>query len=416
MRRSVVDAFDRPGRARVADAMAVAVAISLPWSTSATGVLVVLWFMALVATLEAPMLRSAVMGPAGGLPLILVGLAAVGMLWADVSWRERFHGFEGFFKLFFIPFLLAQFRSSHRGWWVIFGFLGGSIALLAVSWGSAAHGLAWTGRPIGVPVKDYMFQSGLFAFCAFGLFGYAAKLWRSGRILLALVPAVTGAIFVLNIAFVATSRTTLLIVVILALLFGFRQFGAKGMAATWTIGCLLAGTLWMSSAFLRERIMDVAGEIQSYRAEDAPTSSGLRLEYWKNSIDAVARAPIIGHGTGTIPELLRSTASPETGSGNFGTKNPHNEIFFVALQLGLLGTIVLFSMWLVHLSLFRGDGLIQWLGLIAVVENMVGSLFNSHLHDFAQGWLYVFAVGVLGGMVLQRLKDPAGIARAEELQ
>ena len=402
IRKSFADAFDRQGRARYADALAASVAVSLPWSTSATAVLAVIWFIVLVPTLELPTLRSATRHAAGITPLILVALAAIGMFWADVSWRERLHGLEGFIKLLFIPLLLAQFQVSRRGWWVIFGFLGSSIALLAVSYSLAVRGLAWTGKPIGVPVKDYMFQSGLFALCAFGLFGFAVELWRCGRTSLALVLAVLGGIFISNIAFVATSRTTLLIIVVLVIIFGLRHFSAKGIAATGILACFFAGSLWMSSSFLRERITDVAQEIQLYRMENVPTSSGLRLEYWKNSIEAVARAPIIGHGTGTIPELLRLPLSPETGIGHFSTNNPHNEIFAVALQLGLIGTIILFSMWFVHLVLFRGEGLIQWLGLIAVVENMIGSLLNSHLHDFTQGWLYVFAVGVLGGMTLRQ--------------
>jgi O-antigen ligase len=33
---------------------------------------------------------------------------------------------------------------------------------------------------------------------------------------------------------------------------------------------------------------------------------------------------------------------------------------------------------------------------------VVSSLFNSHLFDFTQGWIYVFGVGVAGGMILRR--------------
>ena len=36
-----------------------------------------------------------------------------------------------------------------------------------------------------------------------------------------------------------------------------------------------------------------------------------------------------------------------------------------------------------------------------MTENIVSSLFNSHLFDFGQGWLYVFGVGVIGGVVLR---------------
>jgi hypothetical protein len=46
--------------------------------------------------------------------------------------------------------------------------------------------------------------------------------------------------------------------------------------------------------------------------------------------------------------------------------------------------------------------LVGWYGLVIVVSNVVGSLFNSHLFDFSQGWLYVFGVGTLGGVILKQ--------------
>jgi hypothetical protein len=36
-----------------------------------------------------------------------------------------------------------------------------------------------------------------------------------------------------------------------------------------------------------------------------------------------------------------------------------------------------------------------------VVENVLTSLFNSHLFDFQEGWIYVLGVGIAGGMVLR---------------
>jgi hypothetical protein len=40
-----------------------------------------------------------------------------------------------------------------------------------------------------------------------------------------------------------------------------------------------------------------------------------------------------------------------------------------------------------------------------VTQNIVGSLFNSHLFDFSQGWLYVVGVGVAAGTV-RRVEPP----------
>ena len=62
---------------------------------------------------------------------------------------------------------------------------------------------------------------------------------------------------------------------------------------------------------------------------------------------------------------------------------------------------MLYAMWLVHLRLFRGDGLVAWIGLLVVVQNVFTSLFNSHLFDFHEGWMYVLGVGIAGGTVLR---------------
>ena len=61
-------ASDRLGLARLADGTAAAVAVSLPWSTSATGILVAVWLVALLATLDLAMLRREITTPAGGAP------------------------------------------------------------------------------------------------------------------------------------------------------------------------------------------------------------------------------------------------------------------------------------------------------------------------------------------------------------
>ena len=80
-------------------------------------------------------------------------------------------------------------------------------------------------------------------------------------------------------------------------------------------------------------------------------------------------------------------------------RTPHNQVLVIAIELGVVGTVVLLAMWGAHLLLFRAPDLLSWFGLIVVLQNIISSCFNSHLFDFTQGWLYVFAVGVLGGMV-----------------
>jgi hypothetical protein len=62
--------------------------------------------------------------------------------------------------------------------------------------------------------------------------------------------------------------------------------------------------------------------------------------------------------------------------------------------------------------LFRGAGLMAWIGAIVVVQNFLSSLVNSHLFDFGQGWLYVFGVGIIGGTVLRDAHLPPAVSPA----
>jgi hypothetical protein len=49
--------------------------------------------------------------------------------------------------------------------------------------------------------------------------------------------------------------------------------------------------------------------------------------------------------------------------------------------------------------MFRANGLIAWIGTIVVVQNVLSSMFNSHLFDFTEGWIYVAGVGAAAGSV-----------------
>jgi hypothetical protein len=142
-------------------------------------------------------------------------------------------------------------------------------------------------------------------------------------------------------------------------------------------------------------------DYELYKERDEPTSIGLRLEYWQKSLRLFAEAPVLGHGTGSTRGLFEQAAVGRVGAAADVVSNPHNQTLNVAVQWGALGVIVLYAMWLSHLLLFRGDGLMAWIGLTVVVQNFFTSLFNSHIFDFNEGWMYVLGVGIAGAMVLR---------------
>jgi O-antigen ligase len=196
----------------------------------------------------------------------------------------------------------------------------------------------------------------------------------------------------------------LVTIVALLALFAVKNLKARGIALVFGGAVLIGATGWVSSQYLRDRTEAILTEIQNYEASGERTSSGERIEFWKKSIEFVRQSPVIGHGTGSIHSLFEKAAAGQTGTAGVAAANPHNQTLAVAIQLGFVGVIVLWAMWTAHLFLFRGNDLAAWIGLVIVTQNIVGSLFNSHLFDFVQGWVYVIGVGVAGGMAARREK------------
>ena len=165
---------------------------------------------------------------------------------------------------------------------------------------------------------------------------------------------------------------------------------------------------------MRKTADTFASDYTGYVEKGAPTSAGLRLEFWRKSLGFFSEAPIKGHGTGSTRGLFERTATP--GGQNLASAevigNPHNQTLNVAVQWGIIGVAVLYAIWILHLLLFRGDGLANWVGLLVVVQNVFTSLFNSHLFDYHEGWMYVIGVGVAGGMAIRAQQAEAKVAVA----
>ena len=393
--------LNRSSLVRLADWAAVGVAVALPWSTSAVGIAIAVWLVVLLPTVDADSVKRELVTAAGGLPVVLWCLGAIGMLWADVSWHDRFAGLGGFHRLLAIPALLAQFRRSANGMWVVCGFFISSLSVLIASYGIVfVLGNNWHGI-YGVPVHDTIFQGSIFLICGFGALGYAALVRDKKRRWVWPAIFAIGSLFLINFAFVIASRAALIMAPILLLLLGWRLLRWKGVVVAALLALILGTAVWFASPMLRSRVHASIAELQKYRGAGEATSIGEHVAFLKELWTIMASAPIIGHGTGSIAEEFRRVTAGKSGVSGLATVNPHNQTFAVAIQLGVFGAILLWAMWMAHLALFRGPSILAWFGLLVVIENILSSAAHSHLFDFNSGWLYVFGTGVLGGTILR---------------
>ncbi len=389
----------------IADVFAVLTALALPWSTSLAAIFVLCWLGSVALVMDYGVYLQSLRRPICFLPFALVALALVGTLWSDAAWGARLYAVSPAVKLLVLPGLFYHFARSARGMWVFIAFLV-SCALLMVMSCIVAFDPALSLKPVeeatrGIFVKNYIDQSQEFALCAVALAYPIVGLLREKKIQLALLLGAISVGFVVNMAFVTVSRTAMVTMPIMLAVFALLHVKWRTSLLIFSVVTILVGLAWTTSPQLRLKTDSFFTDYQLYKSENVATSMGMRLEFWRKSLQFFIEAPVIGHGTGTTRGLFEQAA---TGISYSATSqvigNPHNQTLNIAVQWGTVGVIVLYAMWLAHLLLFRGEGLVMWIGLLVVVQNIFTSLFNSHLFDFHEGWMYVLGVGIAGGMTL----------------
>lgn len=382
---------------------AIIAAALLPWSTSIAGIFALAFTIAFLTTANWSAFFRSLRHPASITALAVCVVALLGLFWAvDIPWSERLRGLSPIGKFLGIPVLIYYFGQSERRHYLFFAFVGSCTILMLYSWIVLFFphlSIHYKSDQPGVPVKNYIDQSQGFALCVFALAAIAVEAYRKQQRAIAISAAIIAAALAANLAFVNVSRTALVYSPVIAVMFAYRYLSGKQFwIALLTLVLAVAG-LWAVSPNLQHKTSAVFAEYKVRMTDRGPSSVGERLEYWNKSIRFIEAAPVLGHGTGSTKTLFQRDAVGKTGLSALVPGNPHNQTLMFAIQWGLVGCLALYAMWITHLWTFRDGGLIAWIGLVAVVQNILSSLFNSHLSDFYQGWLYVLVVGIAASTI-----------------
>lgn len=388
------------------------VALLLPWTTTGLTFALVPWLIAF-AFIDLREFPRASLRPVCLLPIALVVLAAAGTLWSDAPWPERIHAIGPVAKLLVIPLLIYQFERWPYGNWVFSAFLASCALLMLYSFAVAMDPdlslkLYLSRGPYkvesGIAVRNYIDQSQEFELCAIALIYPIVILFREGHARIAALLATLSLGFLVNMMFVVVSRTALVTLPVLVVVFALLHLRRRTALLAASGMMLIAVALWAVSPHLRATVAKFGDDYETSVQDKQVSGMGSRLEYWRKSLGFIADAPLIGYGTGSIRGLFASVAADTEVDPLRGeiVSNPHNQTLSVAVQWGVAGVLVLYALWFAHLLMFCGEGLACWIGLLVVVQNMLSSLFNTHLFDFTPGWIYVLGVGVAGGMALAK--------------
>jgi O-antigen ligase len=159
-----------------------------------------------------------------------------------------------------------------------------------------------------------------------------------------------------------------------------------------------AGLLyWMPANAVHVRLNDLIqeyGQWQPDRAAPIGSATGMRMEFYYNSLKIIHENPIFGVGTGGFRGAYQKKI--ET-SQMIATDNPHNQYLLTGVELGfigLLGLVGLFIIqWRMASRLPRGQERMLAYGMLLAMTS--GCLFNSFLADHAEGLFYVWTTALL---------------------
>jgi O-antigen ligase len=315
--------------------------------------------------------------------IVFFTLFVVGMSYTIVSWSEGTHTLIKYSKFLLGFFLFSVFSDEKTRYHAFFAFL---FAVTLTLFFSYAKFFGWDilhrfDGDSGV-FKDHIFTGFLLAFASYtyALLAFANKKKRLIFIVLFLLAA-------FNVLFINLGRSGYVVFFSLLLLLSWQRFSWKGFSLALLLSVfLLGGTLFFSANF-HNRFFTVHKEIQQYDKGKEDTSTGLRLSFYKNSLQLFAKHPWIGTGTGSFAKVYASVAK----ENEWLTKNPHNEYLNIGVQFGLLGITVLLFLFALHWQQsFRLPWFLKNFSQAVLVSIAVGCLFNSWLLDVTQGCFYVF--------------------------
>ena len=385
---------------------AVATAAMLPVSTSGQAIALSVFVVLALLTVKPEEWLATIVTPAAAIPVGLFVLIVIGMLWSPTPFAPG-GGVGHYAKLLLVPVAMACAFTPRQGLQIGYGFLAGCLVILALSFLSFFIPLPspFSHATDGVPVKDNAVQSGCFALCAFGLALGGVNAWVAGNRRRAAAMLILALVFLADVFMIYISKTGILMTMALVGLFVVQAGGWKRSLLIATPIVLVAAIALWSSGPAQRRLAQIATDIHAVDSgkgnSEATLSTASRLDFWSKAVEFIEQAPLFGHGTGSTKSLYQSLEATRPSPYGEAVPDPHNQFFAIAIQVGLVGGAILLAMWAVHFAVFVGGGFACAIGQAVVIQNFVGSLFNSHLSTVTQGMLYCLAVGLLGGIVLR---------------
>lgn len=199
-----------------------------------------------------------------------------------------------------------------------------------------------------------------------------------------------------DIFFILNTRTGWLIFIALTILFLFQYFSIKEKIIFCVVSVFLLVGIFYTSHSVRSRVNQTIQNLQRYDAveQNSRTSLGVRLDWYRNSIELIKGKPVFGYGTGAYETAQKDLIE---GTSTMPTTDPHNEFFLITIQIGIVGVAVLLALFIDPIirsfKLIRRKETAQAFALQATVLFLfIGCFFNSWLLSSIPSHIFAFLI------------------------
>lgn len=389
---------------------AILVGFSVPLSVALDNLLLALLLPALAFNARAiwEQLRQNPVARAAGL---LFGMLALGACYGVTPWREALSIVGKYLDLALIPLFLLLFADDLARRRAILAFLAAMALTLVLSYLLALHliapqhwmsGFASYDRP--VIFHSRITQNNMMAFAVF-LALLRVRDTSSTRAKIGWgMFAAFGAV---NVLFMVDGRTGFLILLALLAWFGWttldrilqrrhKVLGLRHAALVLLLPLALAATAYQVSQPVHDRIALTYAEFQAWQPnqQGLDTSTGLRLDFYYNTLQVVAQHPLYGVGTGGFPDAF---AKQVQGTAALRTQNPHDEYLMISAQTGLIGlALLLYLFYTIWRNAPRlGSDFAHNAARGLVLAYLVNCALNSALLDHSDGLFFAWMAAAL---------------------
>lgn len=382
----------------ISRSLAIIAAVAAPISTGATSIacvaLLIFWLLSGQALHT---LKLSWQQPLGKMIVLFYAWLMLGSLYAESDWPGRLQTLSSWKKLLYAFILLGMFQTAEWQRRFVNCYAGAMVV-------SAVIGLVlwWFDlivRPsngaiyAGIFMTNHATQSMAFVaatLCCIFLLHDAEKprmkyfLWAAIGLLL------------FNIFFISTARSSYIALPVAAIFAVVSIHGYRKLPQIAALAAIVALAFGLTSSTLRERVKLAMDEQANYQTSAGETSVGVRMIFYKNTLELIREKPWLGYGTSSFKPVYSAHAAAKYQDWRaVSTGDPHNQYMFVWLENGVFGLLLFLAY--IYIGIRQGlknppYGTIAASFLIAIAAS---SLFNSHFKTYAEGYMLAFFLGAL---------------------